>query len=612
MKASLNSLMVFTACLPFQATAATVNWDLADWGISESGFDSAITAAHDHFLTTPDDTIIIHIPAGTYDITGADGRSIDLRNGYLLGPADEGRLIFQGAGMEETVLVFSDTDTTQIYGRNLAHVTFRDMHMTRAQYTVSQGTVVAVNLDANPDYIDLEIHDGFPMPDEIVRWSAPQGLYLRRYTASKTDPLVITDGKNEQVRWSETDSYALSTSPEGIVTWRMVRAFAGEFTNYEIGEYVAIKSKHTGNTFWFSDSDDIIFENMKWTHSTRGVFRQGTSNVRFTGCRFERSPPINGQTPCLSSPAGGPQMGQPSPDAVSTNMVVENCYIESTGDDCVAFFNVNGGVVRNCVFRDSFARGILMTEEASNIRFEGNVIVSRGPIEGAGDAGAEAIAPAQPIGLSLVDGSGTCRLSWDANTEPDLHFYQIYRQLNGVWWEYAITTDTVYNDLWALDGIIHSYYIESVDFSGNHSVASEIVSEPPDYAIWIKGHGVTSQDALETADLEPDGFSNFMEYALGGDPTIRDASVIQPAFKMTAESGSVYLEYVYRRRRDHVSRGINYRVEATEALLLEGWDTDRVKETGSETIGDGLFEKVTNRLSVGESSAQFMRLRIGQ
>jgi len=625
MRNTIITWMILTTGFTLQARAATLNWDMQSlWGISEAGFDSAIKAAHDHFEVSPNDTIIINIAAGTYNITGTStktvdgvvtvtpGASINFRNNYyLLSPADQGRLIFQGAGMDATVLVFVDTDEDQMTGKEVAHVTFRDMHFTRGQYTVSQGTVVDVNLTAVPSYIDLEIHDGFPTPGEILRQSAPQGTYLRRFTPSLTDPIIITatDDKNRQVRWDPLLSQEISTSPEGIVTWRMFRETAGEFTHYQIGEYVGIKSKHTGNNWFFTYSDDLVFENMKYTHDTRGVFRQGTSNVRFSNCRFERAPAINGQTPCLSSPGGGPQMGQPVPDAVSINMVVENCFFEGTGDDPVAFFHVDGGVVRDCIIRDSFARGILMTHEASNIRFEGNVTVTRGAILQEAPP-SETVAPAQPTGLSLVDGSGRCLLSWDANTEPDLHYYQIYRQLDGVWWQYAITTQTSYDDLWALNGTIHSYYITAVDFEGNESTPTATIAAPEDYAMWIAGQEVTGGDALKTVDLESDGFSNYMEYALGGDPTLSDGSTIRPVSDIVSDTGSDYIEFIYRRRIDHVSRGISYVVETSTNLLATGWDTVGVIESDKSPVGDGVFEDVTTRVLLNEGEPQFMRLRI--
>ena len=601
MKSRYLILLIFVALtgLAPGVNAATQNWDMAAlWGISEAGFDSAITAARNHFLSKPNDTIIVNIAAGTHDITGADGISIDLGNDYLKN--GDGRLIFQGAGMDETVLVFSDTDETQIDGNNVAHVTFRDMHMTRAQYTVSQGTVVAVG----SNYVDLDIHNGFPMPDEIIRWStAPKGMYLRRYTASLTDPLIITDGDNLQVQWLET-SYQISGQ-----RWHMIAtdAHKGRLASYQVGEYVGIKSKHTGNTWYITNSDDIVFENVKWTHSTRGKFRNGTSNVRFSDCEFVRSPPINGQTPCLSSPAGGPQMGHEG-DPRGSNFVVERCYIEGTGDDCVGIFDMDHVRIEDCVFSDGFARGILLVN-CTDVILTGSTIVSRGPIQIDGGPVEDTVAPAKPTGLSLVDGSGHCQLSWNPNTESDLYYYQIYRQLNGVWWEYAITTDTFYDDLWALNGTAHNYYIQAVDTSGNHSTASAIISEPPDYAMWVAGYGLTGSDALETADPEPDGFNNYMEYALEGNPTLSDASDIRPTVSFVSEAGTEWMEHAYRRRNDYVSRGLNYVVESSMDLLSNDWNTNSVIESGSEVFNDSL-DIVTNRVSTEGASQQYMRLRV--
>jgi len=55
-------------------------------------------------------------------------------------------------------------------------------------------------------------------------------------------------------------------------------------------------------------------------------------------------------------------------------MVVENCFIDSPGDDCVAFFKVDCGKVINSTLRNSFARGFLVTPEANNICGANNIV----------------------------------------------------------------------------------------------------------------------------------------------------------------------------------------------------------------------------------------------
>ena len=68
------------------------------------------------------------------------------------------------------------------------------------------------------------------------------------------------------------------------------------------------------------------------------------------------------------------QIGQPG-DGPIYNVTVENLTAENTGDDSVAFFNVvGGGVIKNCMIKDSFARGILLRNSPST-RLINNTLV---------------------------------------------------------------------------------------------------------------------------------------------------------------------------------------------------------------------------------------------
>lgn len=351
-------------------TANSVTWNLKSlYGITQTGFASIIKDAKNHFTYSPTDTITIRIDAGTYSIggNGADGISLS-----SIGSASTvGQLIFEGAGMDQTTLIFTDITQDMIHGSDVYGLEFRDMHMTRDRYTVTQGNVVSVV----PGEIIIELHEGFPTPLELWQdWS--QGRFLRRYTTSTTDPEVIAVD-NDQVPYGWRSNAA--KKPE-LVQGRQWRFYLNSTTlllsNYHVGEYVGIKSKFEGQTYWFQRGSNLVFENIKWTHSSRGLVRGGLSNVLVKGCRIERGAPILGQTPCMSTPSGGPQMNQyvSSGDPLSTNMVLEDCFIESTGDDCVAFFNVDGGKVINSTLRNSFCRGILVSQEAYNICVIGTTI----------------------------------------------------------------------------------------------------------------------------------------------------------------------------------------------------------------------------------------------
>jgi hypothetical protein len=352
----------------------TITWDLKTlYGINQGGFALIINDARSHFQNSPNDTVVIDIDSGRYDIGGNGSFGINLVAGMQ--PGAYGRLIFQGAGMNKTTLVFVETNTDMIHGQNVYRTEFRDIHMTRPVYTVTQGIVVSVA----PGEIVIDINTGFPTPLDIWQ-DGNQGRFLRRYTNSLTDPQVIRDN-NDQVAYGWRDGVAKKPEPVQGNRWRFYLNNSGQvLNNYSSGELVGVKSKHEGGTYWMSVGDELVFRNIKWTHSSRGVARGGFNNVKIIGCRIERGLPINGQAPCMSTPSGGPQMNQYSPDPTSTGMVFEDYYCDSPGDDCAAFFNVNGGKVLHCTLRNSFARGIMISQEAFDICVVGSTIPNS-PIE---------------------------------------------------------------------------------------------------------------------------------------------------------------------------------------------------------------------------------------
>jgi hypothetical protein len=114
-------------------------------------------------------------------------------------------------------------------------------------------------------------------------------------------------------------------------------------------------------------------------------------------------------------------------------------------------------------------------------------------------------------------------------------------------------------------------------------------------------------DAL--ADSEGDGVDNRTEYWFGGNPTVDDAATILPTFGIVPESGTNWLEYVYRRRSDHQVRGLDYTVEATTNLVSGSWSTSGVMDAGSGSAGSGM-DSITNRISTKQRPEQFIRLRV--
>lgn len=341
------------------AHAETVTWNVqTKYGITAAGIRDAIRDAKLSFRKSPDDVIVLQFDPGTYaleDHSSAKG-TIDLSG---ITPGEKGRLIFQGAGMDKTVLTFCDNKHA-LYGRDVHRITMTGMHMTRTNYTVSQGHVMATS----PGKVVLDLQEGFPTPAEIFDPQSDQGRYLRRYTDSRTDPHMIEEN-NVQIPW-------VRAVHVGGRQWEIELKRKKELANYSKGELIGIKSKHGGQTYWFQGGSDFVFESVKWTQKTRGVFRGGFDRVQVLGCVTDRSPPILGQTPCLASPDGGPQIGQPD-DPPTTGNVVRNCRFVASGDDAVAFFNA-AGEISGCHIRDAFVRGILAANSPQAILSSNTVI----------------------------------------------------------------------------------------------------------------------------------------------------------------------------------------------------------------------------------------------
>jgi parallel beta-helix repeat protein len=372
LKLNHSLLFCIIAVILFQgAEAATVTWNLNSkfGGITQPGIARAIAEAKAHFVKEPNDTIVLEFDAGTYPLASPSNGDKGIIKLSGVNPGPEGRLVFRGAGMEKTKLVF-DPEAHQIFGRDVHRVSFIGFHMTRKDYTVSQGHV----LEVAPGRIDLEIQSGFPTPADIFNHESDQGRFLCRYTDSKTDPQIILEN-NAQIAWKSANLVSGRR-------WRLNLKKPDQVADYKPGDLVGIKSKNGGQTYWLSGGSDFVFEDVKWTQVSRGVFRDGFDKVRITRCIVERAPAIDGQSPCLSTPDGGPQIGQPRSTPTSGNLV-EDCSMTATGDDSVAFFN-SSGTIRNCHISDSFARGILLNN-SPDAKLENNTLI-RCPVSHVGES----------------------------------------------------------------------------------------------------------------------------------------------------------------------------------------------------------------------------------
>lgn len=377
---------------------SNVTIDLAkQYGPSYAGLQMAIDQARtSSFVKNPSAVVTIVIPQGTYDFSGGPAKGVINVSGIQPGP--HGQLIIKGAGTnlnsesDYTTLKFSRS-AIQIYGMGASNVTFRGIHFTTVEPTVSQGYVVSVS----PTEIALRVPPGFPTPAEIFDSGMTHGRYLRRCSAQERPPKILQND-NLQIPWKSVTKDAARSGPGGDV-WKFtldtmnmnspeIRAALAAYAKAGTDQIVAIKSKSVGQTYWFAKSDSITFDHVKWTRKSRGVFRLGSKNIRFDFAQIRREKsPDPSQPYCLSTPEGGPQFGQPGDERTWGN-TVDHFEAEGTGDDAIAFFNNSwdattgspstvgvplkgpdgrpaSNIPSNVDIRDSFGRGILLFQSAN-------------------------------------------------------------------------------------------------------------------------------------------------------------------------------------------------------------------------------------------------------
>ncbi|MDF7801999.1 hypothetical protein P4C99_21160, partial [Pontiellaceae bacterium B1224] len=159
-----------------------------------------------------------------------------------------------------------------------------------------------------------------------------------------------------------------------------------------------------------------------------------------------------------------------------------------------------------------------------------------------------------------------------------------------------------------------SFLIEHIEKDGTdmdklilNAVAVHRIDDPADaFNDWLSSHGLSGDNALPNADIEPDGFDNLMEYALGGNPTNDDSTSIAPHVYFAHDSGVDYFYHVHNRNTDPT---LTFTLGTTEDLTVPT-DSDDVFIIG-ESSESGGFKTVTNRTEAS-SDSKFIKLEVTQ
>ncbi|MCH8010394.1 MAG: VCBS repeat-containing protein [Candidatus Marinimicrobia bacterium] len=119
------------------------------------------------------------------------------------------------------------------------------------------------------------------------------------------------------------------------------------------------------------------------------------------------------------------------------------------------------------------------------------------------------VTPAAPSGLTATPGNEQVTLRWDANTEADLHKYNIYRNTYSppiTLIDSVVATsppDTFYTDIGLTNSTIYYYRITAVDSAGNGSGFSNEVSATPSAPGLTEVSGIISSNTTWTLTGSP-------------------------------------------------------------------------------------------------------------
>ena len=135
-------------------------------------------------------------------------------------------------------------------------------------------------------------------------------------------------------------------------------------------------------------------------------------------------------------------------------------------------------------------------------------------------------------------------------------------------------------------------------------VSVDVSSIQTPYEAWATANGVTGS---ATDDDDSDGISNYMEFALGGDPA--DGSDVGTLSKLVTmqKAGEDFDRIMLIHPRAKGTHGLNYSTEHTTDIVFGTWSADDVVEEGVDT--SGAMDMVTNSVPA-TNSAGFLRLQV--
>jgi hypothetical protein len=398
-------------------------------------------------------------------------------------------------------------------------------------------------------------------------------------------------------------SHAILASYGGALTAATTYGGGAQFNGTGLGD----------STLWFSmlvrntvDQDRLLFFSSGAGSSSAGL------GVDFTASGARAN--ISGKM-AINSVALTP---------ANTNLIIGKLVLSSSGNETVTIwvnptsFTDEAALSSSATGSSSLTTNGTLTVSTTSViypRMQGTATVFdeirlgaelASVTPGASDSGTTA--PSAPTNLVATAVSPSLiNLTWNDNASDETGFLIERRSGGGNYVTVASVgaNATGYSNTGLAAGTTYTYRLAATNangFSAWSAEASATTSGTADpYDTWAQSYNLV-QD--ETGDDDGDGTSNFLEYALRGNPT-NSASGAQVEFKAAGTNG---FEYIYVRRTT-ANSGLTYRLETSTNLVSGVW-TNSGYTTLPAAVLDANFEILTNRISTVGGTGKFIRLRI--
>lgn len=129
----------------------------------------------------------------------------------------------------------------------------------------------------------------------------------------------------------------------------------------------------------------------------------------------------------------------------------------------------------------------------------------------------------------------------------------------------------------------------------------------PEYTAWLQSHGLYGDTAAKGYDVDGDGWGVFLEYWLGGNPTTREASLVE-LVSSDGEMGAVSLQFNRPRNETILELGLLYSLDLAQWSLADAAQFGMVETiVMADAFGDGAYETVRLTLDFSGNSRLYLR-----